>query len=281
MTAPAHPARRELRTRWYVVDNRPMHALVSEEETPTAGSSPPAWKLPIVLVHGLGLAAESMRPLGGELAALGYRVYAPDLPGFGGSAAHKPPRALDVPETADALDAWMRAADVERAAVVGNSIGAQVATDLAVRRHERIAVLVLLGPTTDPAVRSVRDQVWRWLLNTRVDQSSGHGMIPAYLAAGLGRVARTFRYSVEYRIETKLPRVRAPTLVVSGSADPITPLDWVRRASELLPDGRLVTLDGAGHSIHGLRPRQLSQAIHGFLTEHQTSETAPTAAGGV
>jgi pimeloyl-ACP methyl ester carboxylesterase len=92
-------------------------------------------------------------------------------------------------------------------------------------------------------------------------------MIPAYLSAGLGRVARTFRNSVEYRIEETVPRVHAPTLVAAGSADPITPVHWVRRVCDLLPDGRLVLLEGAGHSIHGLRPRELSAAIHAFLGE--------------
>ena len=279
MTAPAHPARRELRTRWYGVDNRPMHVLVSEEGEPTAGDSPPAWKLPIVLVHGLGIAAESMRALGGELAGRGYRVYAPDLPGFGGSSAHKPPRALDIPELADAVAAWMQIAGIERAAIVGNSIGAQIAADLAARRPELVSALVLLGPTTDPEVRSVPGQIWRWMKNSRVDKSSGHGMVSAYLAAGLGRVLRTFRYSIEDRIEAKAPLIRAPTLVVSGSADPITPPHWVRRVCELLPDGRLMHLEGAGHSIHGLRPRELGVAIHDFLTgEQQLAPTAPVAA---
>jgi pimeloyl-ACP methyl ester carboxylesterase len=267
MSSPRHPARRELRTRWYVVDDRPLHALVSEEELPTAGRQPPAWKRPVVLVHGLGVAAESMRPLGGELAGRGYRTYAPDLPGFGGSAAHKPPRALDVRRLADALEAWMRAADIDAAALVGNSIGAQVAADLAARRPERIPALVLLSPTTDPAVRSVPAQVWRWLLNTRVDHSSGHGMVAAYLRAGLGRVVRTFRYSIEDRIEEKLPRIASPTLVVSGAADPITPPHWVQRVCDLLPDARLAHLEGAGHSIHGLRPRELANLIHDFLSE--------------
>jgi 2-hydroxy-6-oxonona-2,4-dienedioate hydrolase len=267
VTALTHPARRELRTRWYRVDDRPMHALASEEGAPTAGDSSPAWGLPIVLVHGLGIAAESMRGLGGELAGRGYRVYAPDLPGFGGSAAHKPPRALDIPQLADVLAAWMRTAGLEQAAVVGNSIGAQIAADLAARRPELVAALVLLGPTTDPEVRSVPGQIWRWMKNSRVDKSSGHGLVSAYLAAGLGRVLRTFRYSIEDRIETKVPRIRAPTLVASGAADPITPPHWVRYVCNLLPDGRLIHLEGAGHSIHGLRPRELALAIHEFLTE--------------
>jgi 2-hydroxy-6-oxonona-2,4-dienedioate hydrolase len=264
--AQTNPARRELRTRWYSVDDRPMHALVSEEGEPIAGHSLPAWGLPIVLVHGLGIAAESMRLLGGELAGRGYRVYAPDLPGFGGSAAHKPPRALDIPQLADALAEWMRDAGLERAAIVGNSIGAQVAADLAARRPELVSALVLLGPTTDPQVRSVPGQILRWMKNSRVDKSSGHGMVSAYLAAGIGRVLRTFRYSIEDRIETKVPHILAPTLVASGGADPITPPHWVRRVCELLPDGRLIHLEGAGHSIHGLRPRELGVAIHEFLT---------------
>lgn len=268
MSAPRHPARRELRTRWYVVENRPMHALVSEEDLATGGSSDhPAWNRPIVLVHGLGVAAESMRALGGELAARGYRTYAPDLPGFGGSAAHKPPRTLDVPQLAEALEAWMRAAGIDEAVVVGNSIGAQIAADLAARRPQRIPALVLLGPTTDPEVRSVAAQAWRWLRNSRVDRSSGHGMLAAYLRAGLGRVARTFRYSIEDRIEEKLPRIAAPALVVSGAADPITPPHWVQRVCDLLPDGRLAHLEGAGHSIHGLRPGEVARLIHDFLSE--------------
>jgi pimeloyl-ACP methyl ester carboxylesterase len=100
-------------------------------------------------------------------------------------------------------------------------------------------------------------------------------MVPAYLAAGLGRVARTFRYSIEDRIETKVPRIRVPTLVVSGSADPITPVHWVRRVCELLPDGRHILLEGAGHSIHGLRPRELAVAIHDFLAERSAGASVP------
>jgi 2-hydroxy-6-oxonona-2,4-dienedioate hydrolase len=254
--------------RWYVVANRPMHALVSEHalraqdaEPDTAAHSPP-----IVLVHGLGKAAESLRQLAEALDRLGHAVYAPDLPGFGESSKHKPPSPLDVPGLADALDAWMEAAGIGRAVVVGNSIGAQVAADLAARRPQRALAVVLLGPTTDPKVRSMPAQVWRWLVNSRRDRSAaGGGMVSAYWRAGIGRVAQTFRYSVVDRIEEKLPKISAPALVIAGSVDPITPLAWTRRVSELLPHGRIVVLDGAAHSMHGNQPREVAAHVHEFV----------------
>ena len=64
------------------------------------------------------------------------RVFAPDLPGFGGS--EKPSRVLDLPGLSDALAAWMGGVGVGRAALVGNSLGCQIIADLALRHPERI-----------------------------------------------------------------------------------------------------------------------------------------------
>ena len=74
-----------------------MHARVLE-------GSAPKDSLPVVLVHGLVVSSRYMMPLA-ELLSLHYRVYVPDLPGFGKS--DKPPRALNVAELSDALNAWM------------------------------------------------------------------------------------------------------------------------------------------------------------------------------
>jgi 2-hydroxy-6-oxonona-2,4-dienedioate hydrolase len=252
--------------RWYVVNNRPMHALLSTRAEERTDGSPASETLPVILVHGLGKAAESLRDLGDALDRRGLAAYAPDLPGFGESSRHKPRRPLGIPGLAGALDAWMGVADVERAVVVGNSIGAQIVADLAARRPERCVGVVLLGPTTDPEVRSIPAQVWRWMINSRRDESAaGGGMVTAYWQAGIGRVARTFQYSVRDRIVEKLPRITAPALVIAGSADPIAPLHWTRRVCELLQDGRLVVLDGAAHSMHGNRPEEVADAVREFI----------------
>src|SRR4051812_4983029 len=108
---------------WAIVDGRRMHARVYVRP---AGTGLP----PVVLVHGLGVSSHYMVPTAERLAAY-CSVYAVDLPGFGKS--EHPAYVLDVPQMADALDAWMEAAGLPGAAFIGNSMGCQVIVDLAVR----------------------------------------------------------------------------------------------------------------------------------------------------
>src|SRR5918911_1358680 len=120
-----------------------MRALVS------CGPASRTGALPIVLVHGLGLSHRYMMPVAKTLAATGYRVYLPDLPGFGDSG--HPDRVLDIPGLADALAAWMVAVRIDRAALLGNSQGCQTIADLAARHPA--PVLVVRGQC-DPICRA-------------------------------------------------------------------------------------------------------------------------------
>src|SRR5581483_11388064 len=133
----------KLESLWLRVGGRRVHALIS------AGS--PLGAPTVVLVHGLGASSSYMAPLARSLAPH-CRVLAPDLPGFGKS--DHPPHVLDVPQLADALIDWMAAVGLPRAALVGNSMGCQIAVDAAVRYPERVERLVLQGVTIDPAARS-------------------------------------------------------------------------------------------------------------------------------
>ena len=103
----------ELRSIWTDAGGWRMHARASTDPVP---ADAPA----VVLVHGLGLSGRYMVPVARHLARH-YRVFAPDLPGFGDS--EKPRRALDVPELGDALAAWIRATGLGRAVPLGNSFG--------------------------------------------------------------------------------------------------------------------------------------------------------------
>src|SRR5438067_3935701 len=124
---------------------------------------PPAADQPVVvLVHGLGLSSQSMVPLGEELQAT-YRVYAPDLPGFGKS--EHPDRVLGLSQLADALAAWMDAAGIGHAHLIGNSLGCNVIVDFAARHAERAASAVLIGPPVDRQARSALRQIARGCLD--------------------------------------------------------------------------------------------------------------------
>ena len=119
----------------------------------------PAPRLPVVLVHGLGLSGRYMLPVARHLAPH-FPVYLPDLPGFGDS--EKPADTLDVPGLADALAAWIAAAGLARAALLGNSFGCQIIADLAARHPDLVERAVLQGPTTPPDERSWLWQFVRW-----------------------------------------------------------------------------------------------------------------------
>ncbi len=77
----------------------------------------------------------------------------------------------------------------------------------------------------------------------------------------------TFHHSVRHRIEDVLPHITAPTLVVRGEHDPIVPQRWADEATRLLPNGRLVVLEGASHTITNTRPQQLVEVALPFLLD--------------
>jgi 2-hydroxy-6-oxonona-2,4-dienedioate hydrolase len=245
-----------VRSAWYRVGGLRLHARVATDRAPAGAPA-------IVLVHGFGVSSRYLVPVARELAA-GYRVYAPDLPGFGHSA--KPRRARDLPELADALAAWMEAAGIERATLLGNSFGCQVVAELALRHPGRIERAVLIGPTVDPAGRTVRQQLWRLFLDVFREPWP---LIPLqacdYARHGPRRGLATLRAMLGDRIEAKLPRVRVPTLVIRGGRDPIVPQRWAEEAARLLPAGRLVVIPGAGHAVNYSAPRALARAVEAFL----------------
>ncbi|HEY0385026.1 MAG TPA: alpha/beta fold hydrolase [Pyrinomonadaceae bacterium] len=225
----------------------------------------PADRTPIVLVHGLGVSSRYMMPTALRLATHA-RVFAPDLPGFG--LSRKPRRTLSIPELSDALAAWMRANQLERAIFIGNSLGAQIIVDFAVRYPERVEQSVLIAPTIDAGARRFMRQFARLLLDAlREPPSLLPIAISDYLRAGLIRATRTLRYALLDPIEEKLPLMLQRTLVVRGLRDPIVSQDWVEEVNRLLPDARLRVIATAAHAVNYSAPDELASEVLRFLTE--------------
>src|SRR5688572_9062262 len=95
----------------------------------------------VVLVHGLTVSSSYLLPVAVELLD-NFAVYVPDLPGFG--ASEKPRRVLSIAEMAETLIAWMNAVGLERAYLLGNSLGCHTITVVAARHPERVAGTVLV-----------------------------------------------------------------------------------------------------------------------------------------
>jgi 2-hydroxy-6-oxonona-2,4-dienedioate hydrolase len=256
--------RGRLESRWVRVGEHRIHTRVSVPAAAHAG------KPTLVLVHGLVISSLYMVPTAVRLAPF-FRTLAPDLPGFGKSS--KPREVLDIPALADALNDWMEAVGLETAVLVGNSLGCQISVDVAARYPSRVQAMVLAGPTMDPEARTAPQQIGRWLLDwlqERPSLAAAHAR--DYYEAGLRRAWRTFRHALNDPIEQKLPHVRAPTLVLRGSRDPIVPQRWVERATALLPRGRETVIPGGPHVVNYTTPLEFSRIVRGFATREAVAQ---------
>jgi pimeloyl-ACP methyl ester carboxylesterase len=222
------------------------------------GSGPP-----VVLVHGLAVSSRYFAPLIGELART-RTVVAPDLPGFGRSAT--PPRPLDIPELADALDEWLELSGVVPAPLVANSVGCQIAVDLAVRRPERLSRLILLGPTMDPSAPTILRQAARLALDT-LREPPGLWVAETidYLRMGPRRTIATARLALADPFAEKARRVPHPALVVRSGRDAIVSQEWAGRVARALPDGRLTVIPGEPHAAHWSAAADVARIVEEFL----------------
>ncbi len=203
-----------------------------------------------------------MLPLA-ELMPPRREILVVDPPGFGKSG--RPARRLDLGTQAGLWRAWADVRGFERAIWVGHSFGSQVVAELAARHAERVEQLVLISPTVDPRSRTMPRQLARLLHDAALEPPGLVRMlISEYIAAGPRALFHAGRIAVRDRMETKLPRISAPTLVLSGERDPLVSVGWAEQVASLLQCGRLLVVPGAPHAAHYVASRFVAEAINEF-----------------
>ncbi|HVM68493.1 MAG TPA: alpha/beta hydrolase [Gaiellaceae bacterium] len=198
----------------------------------------------VVLLHGLGVGQRYFEPLARELGGAPLR---PDLrrPEPMGELAARVERLLDGP-----------------ALLVANSMGCQVAVEVAVRRPQLVRGLVLVGPTVDPRARSFARQLARLLATAWYEPLRLVAIVVVdYFTLGPIDTLRQARHALAHPIEERLPGVQAPTVVVRGAHDRLCPEPWARAAVERLPEASLVTVAGAGHAAHFSHPGEVAAVV--------------------
>jgi pimeloyl-ACP methyl ester carboxylesterase len=217
----------------------------------------------VVLVHGLTVSGNYLLPTAAKLLA-NFTVYVPDLPGFG--ASDKPRRVLDIPELAESLRAWMDAVGLERAYLLGNSMGCHIVAMVAARHRERVAGTILVSPVGDPGRRNTLRLVTRALNDfVREPRSLWAIMFQDFLKVGVRRTVLTLSSMQQCPLEPWLPQVDAPSLVIRGGRDQIAPSWWIKRVVELLPQGRAAVVTDAGHVPNYSHPARLTALVRAFV----------------
>jgi pimeloyl-ACP methyl ester carboxylesterase len=254
-----------------------------------AGEGPP-----VLAIHGLGGTKGSFLPTVAALAG-SFRVIAIDLPGFGDS--DKPiGAAYDARWFAASVVDVLDALELERAHLIGNSLGGRVALEIALRAPERVGRLALLAPSLAwrrerpwaPLLRLVRPELGLVQLAPRaVVEGIVHRLIPAaeneWTAAGVDEFLRAYLtpagraafYAAARQIYLEEPHgadgfwprlreLRPEALFVWGRRDRLVPIAFARHVTDALPSAQHVELD-CGHVPQVERPRETHEAVARFL----------------
>jgi pimeloyl-ACP methyl ester carboxylesterase len=239
---------------------------------------------PVLLMHGLGYTREGWGPLRGRLARR-YRVLSFDNRGIGESEV--PPGPYTVEELAADAVRVLDEAGVERAHVVGASLGGFAAQVVASEHPERVGRLVLActspggaggfplpegtlrlmteAPSLPPEValrRFVENALAPCAPEELVDEifayRQAHPPDPAGWAA---QAAAGAAWDANGRDE----RIAARTLVVTGSADQVVDPRNSGLLAARIPGARLETIEGAGHCLFWERPDEFAGLVEEFL----------------
>ncbi|MEI5584705.1 MULTISPECIES: alpha/beta fold hydrolase [unclassified Agromyces] len=226
--------------------------------------SPP--DAPVMMhVHGFGLSGRYLVPTAERLADE-YHTLVPDLPGFGrsGGAAD----ALDVPDLAHAAARFLDARGIERATLVGNSMGCPVICEFAYHYPDRIDRAVLVSPAGGVFNQPLRRAMAQIGRDGPREPPRLMGVVtPDYLRFGVPSTVRMFRALTQYPSLERMLALRIPTLAVLGDRDPLIPgskrVDEV--ASRTDHHVLIVQIEGAAHAINFSHPGELSHVIRLFM----------------
>lgn len=216
-------------------------------------------RTPVVVVHGIGMSGRYWSRL---RAALGphANVVALDLPGFAGLPT--PARPVDVVTMASALAEVVSTLELGPALIVGHSMGAQWVVELAVQRPELVSRVVVIGPVTDAAHRSVGAQMRALALDTLGELPTTNWIVATdYIRCGIPWYLAQLGPMLTFPLEERVAALTVPLLIIRGGRDPIAGLSWCRLLRDRAPDAALVQIPGRCHAVHHSAPRAVAAAI--------------------
>jgi len=260
---------------------------------------------PIILIHGFISSnliwANTLLPL----ARKGFRVIAPDLPGYGYS--DKPADAeYTINEQAHAMVGLMDRLKIERATIAGASYGGAIAATMALDYPERVEKLILVGAVTNdeakkklllrlsclPIIGDIATPLFlgsRWILRRRMQEmyrrmdkpindlmvaARHHLLATSNVHRAMIRTAR--RWSAN-RIQREASLIRQSTMLVWGDQDDHIPLADAFQLRDAIPNAKLVVFRNCGHLPPAEYPEQFVEVVSDFCEKSEP----PAVAGGL
>jgi pimeloyl-ACP methyl ester carboxylesterase len=231
----------------------------------------------VVLVHGLGGHSEEWLNLSAYLVKAGYRVYIPDLPGYGRS--EKPAEfSYSVHDEAEVVVGFLDALGLKQVDLGGWSMGGGIVQHVAFRHPERVRRLMLFASIGIKQAPTFDVRLFTPTTTAEIGQLDALLMpnpppVPGFVARDVLRVSKKNAWVIHRALDSMrtgqdatdniLPQLKMPVLIVWGDADRIISLNQGETMHKLVPQSELVVISGCGH----LAPVQCSAQIGPRMVE--------------
>ena len=234
---------------------------------------------PVVLVHGLGARAEDWQNLAPYLVRAGYRVYLPDLPGYGQS--EKPAAfSYSVQDEAAVIVGFLNVLGLRQVDLGGWSMGGWIAQRVAADHPARVGKLLLFDSAGLHEQPSWDTRLFTPSTPAELDQLDALLMpnpptVPDFVASDILRhsernawvIRRALASMLTGRSTTDnlLPGLKMPVLIVWGAEDRITPLSQAEKMHRLMPQSLLDVFPACGHLAPSQCAAQIAPDVVAFL----------------
>ncbi len=240
---------------------------------------------PLVLLHGIGGGAESFSFQIAHFADR-FRLLAWNLPGYGGTPRLAAPPSIKA--YGEALRTELDRAGIERAILLGHSIGGMIAQEFAHRWPQRVAAMILhattaafgsedgrfereflarrLGPLdAGRSLAALAPDILRELVGEKPDPQGVALALRALAAVPEAAYRDALRALSGFDLRHALETYPMPVLLLAGEHDRNAPPRTMRRMAGRIPHARFELLSGAGHLAHLEQPARFNAAVESFL----------------
>ena len=250
------------------------HRLHYEVEGPADGPV-------VVLVHGLGGRAEDWRNLAPYIAKAGFRVYLPDLIGYGRS---QKPRdfSYSVHDEAQVVSGFLDALRLQQVDLGGWSMGGAIVQHIAADHPERVRRLMLFDSAGLFVLPAWDTGLFTPSNPAQLDQLDALLMphppnVPGFVARDILRVSDHRAWIIHRALDTMLtgqdatdkllPQLKMPVLILWGGEDKITPPSLGETMHQILPQSEFDVIPGCGHLAPGQCAPQMAPMVVQFLKQ--------------
>lgn len=239
----------------------------------------------VIFIHGLGASLEMWEYQFDAFTAAGYRVIAPDMPGFGDSPESQD--QLTIENMADSVSKLMDTLNLSKAHIIGLSMGGAIAQKFALKYPEKLEKLVLTNTAARFANKLVGIQylAMRYLLLKIVSRETSaksvaklvfpqkdHGEFRAeFISQIMKATDKAYldgtKACIKHDLRSEMGKITAETMVILGKKDKITPPRILKQLANLIPHSQILELNG-GHVTPVDCSEQFNREVLAFLNKN-------------